>query len=654
MSTQIWLQDTDFLIALDNEPNRIVYARIIEVGTNVPIEGEVLNGTINIDGKSAIRRTCSLSLSANKFEQTDLSPDYAINFWFDLEIGLQNNIDTKYEPIVWFKQGRFVATSFSVSEQPSGISISISGKDQMCLLNGELRGALTATHDFGQVESKPDTNGNVTLTKLTIREIIKNALTTYSPLSSQDILINDLDGSGLELWTYLGEQPLYYLRNTDNGIIEYMTIDPSTNVYVQSESKQYVSSAISNSDLIRYYITNNIAADINTNAQASCVRLSQTDSALYQVIKIEYNMTAGYHATPLVYNTDLILKPGETLTNLLDKIVKMLGDYEYFYNVEGQFVFQRKKNYIQQLYSTTLGVLDMPMMRNDYYAYRFMDKTKFTAIQYSPNILNIKNDIAVWGTSTSSSKQALSFHARWALNKKPEQYKDFTISQYDWRELIYQMALNKEPNTGYEQYYIDILAFWRELYNPNPTSSDIEQYGEFYTPEDNMGSWCYWNKKVLTDPSRINFWFEMLDTKGDLEKYSVDKIGQRTQAINDNAITSIYNVPTPEVIFKVVGEPEIERDEAYSKIQIREEDKYMFTRSAQGNSAIDKINELISTNTAYAETLNLTCVPIYYLQPNTRIYVEGYGDYTIDKLSYNLSYNGTMTINATKILKHFN
>jgi len=30
---------------------------------------------------------------------------------------------------------------------------------------------------------------------------------------------------------------------------------------------------------------------------------------------------------------------GDTVTSILDKLVKMLGDYEYFYDLEGRFVF---------------------------------------------------------------------------------------------------------------------------------------------------------------------------------------------------------------------------------------------------------------------------------------------------------------------------
>jgi hypothetical protein len=35
----------------------------------------------------------------------------------------------------------------------------------------------------------------------------------------------------------------------------------------------------------------------------------------------------------------------------LDKIKNMLSEFEYFYDLDGQFVFQRKKSFINTLYS---------------------------------------------------------------------------------------------------------------------------------------------------------------------------------------------------------------------------------------------------------------------------------------------------------------
>jgi hypothetical protein len=78
----------------------------------------------------------------------------------------------------------------------------------------------------------------------------------------------------------------------------------------------------------RYYSFNTL--DKTYNNSATIFQMYGKDCYL---AKIEYGETAGYHVTPLVYNSDLILKPGETVTALLDKIKNMLGNYEYFYDL---------------------------------------------------------------------------------------------------------------------------------------------------------------------------------------------------------------------------------------------------------------------------------------------------------------------------------
>ena len=58
-------------------------------------------------------------------------------------------------------------------------------------------------------------------------------------------------------------------------------------------------------------------------------------------------------------------------------------------------------------------------------------------------------------------------------------------------------------HTGYEQYYIDMEGFWRQLYDPSKPST--EEY-------DSNG----WNKNIKENPSVLNFWFELLDTEGEI------------------------------------------------------------------------------------------------------------------------------------------
>jgi hypothetical protein len=79
----------------------------------------------------------------------------------------------------------------------------------------------------------------------------------------------------------------------------------------------------------------------------------------------------------------------------------------------------------------------------------------------------------------------------------------------------------------------------------------------------------------------------------------------------------------------------------------------MFSISAQGRSAKDKIDELLYAHTYCTETAAINTIPIYYLQPNSKIRIIDEetnlnGCYTISKISLPLTYNGIMSLTATR------
>jgi hypothetical protein len=96
--------DKDFLSKLDRCKNKIIYARITALQFDETpieyIEGRVTQGSINIDGDSAVRRTCSLSLVAQNFNYNDYY--WGLNTKFKLEVGLKNSVDSLYPDIIWF------------------------------------------------------------------------------------------------------------------------------------------------------------------------------------------------------------------------------------------------------------------------------------------------------------------------------------------------------------------------------------------------------------------------------------------------------------------------------------------------------------------------------------------------------------------------
>ena len=79
----------------------------------------------------------------------------------------------------------------------------------------------------------------------------------------------------------------------------------------------------------------------------------------------------------------------------------------------------------------------------------------------------------------------------------------------------------------------------------------------------------------------------------------------------------------------------------------------LFTISSKGKSAKERIDELMYNHSYCIESTNITTVPVYHLQPNSRIIIKDEnskidGEYIVSKITIPLTYNGTMSITATK------
>ena len=290
---------------------------------------------------------------------------------------------------------------------------------------------------------------------------------------------------------------------------------------------------------------------------------------------------------------------------------------------------------------------------------------------------------------------------------KYNQDDDFLIKVRD-NNFIANDYLYPLGKTGYEQYYTDIKEFWRDLYNPNPKvkrktiggiyedkkvplNKEEETYKiekqwtefkedesdftcDFYLPSSFINDdyykcsaeniknhfsdkYAYWNKNVVEAPELLNFWLEILDDAGDLSKYSIPNIGDRAKSINDSKVTAIYFRETPNIIFTSYKDYDfLNLNTGYVYIWLQDYIANSFTISAQGKSAKDRIDELLYNHTYASESISLTTIPIYYLEPNTRIYVHDEesninGDYIIDKITVPLTYNGTMSITANKAVE---
>lgn len=870
------LYDKEFLKELDKVKNKIIYAKVtaltVEESPVESIEGRVTQGSINLDGASAVRRSCSLSIVAQEFDCSDYL--WGLNTKFKLEVGLQNDINKNYPKIIWFNQGIYVITSFNTSRSTNNFTITIQGKDKMCLLNGEVGGTIGVQTDFGTIEEE-DSEGTWSIRPIPIPEIIRNMVHVYGGEPYHNIIIKDLDTLGLELLEYRYENmPLIMYRKEDGNTYSNILFMDSEMYFYNKDGKKIAIQDIPDThfetliDSLGYKNTPTVYYD--------------RDGQGYYLTKLQYGDTAGYRTTELTYAGDLIANVGEPITSVLDKIKNMLVEFEYFYDIEGRFVFQKKQSLVQTLWSPTEdGTEKMPesLLLSGAAAYTFNGSELISAFNNNPNLLNLRNDFSIWGERTGVSGANIPIHLRYAIDQRPVSYTTISLTEFDkkevdeyntkygttlnnnptsitystipnknrvknyiyvsdWREVLYQMAKDyfkyntlsdfeirvREANpdtyptgrTGYEQYYTDIQVCWRQLFNPelrnnilslteeisilkedikqldaeikvieneiieknnqlntattqslvdtitlailakqqNRTdkknlksqkeyaleekteslenySTDIENYYQieelianesvdyftcqfsisdskiitsfegdnphfkvprdmidtlfkeedkeepvhtgdiiYFIKDDNsfkvvdeetyyvyisyyMESRLHWNKNVFINPGSLNYWFDFLDTEGELSQYSVRAIGARTKAVNENTVKSIYFRETPQVIFA----PDITEDEkmsGYKYIQVPEfEIDKMFTISARGKSAKERLDELLYNHGYCTESATITAIPIYYLQPNTRIHISDPqtkidGDYIVSKITIPLTYNGTMQLTTTK------
>ena len=729
--------DKEFLLKLDKQKHKTIYAKITALTLQeYPVEtitGRVTQGSINLDGASAVRRTCSLTIVAQDFNYSNYL--WGFNTKFKLEIGVENNIDSQYDNIIWFKQGIYVISSFNTSRSTNNFTITIQGKDKMSMLNGDLGGTVNSSVDFGVIEEE-DQNGNWVIRKIPIREIIRNMVHQYGGEPLHNIIINDVPDSGYELLEYRYDIPMYLYRTKymlnekgeiqkdkadqpilNNAIYDNITLDGTIKckVMVDNEVKETTLAELLPTDFEML-----IDPLMGGGNKPSDIMI---DDTTYIMTKIEYGQTAGYRSTPLTYAGDLIAKVGETITSVLDKIKNMLGEFEYFYDLDGHFIFQQKQSFVNTIYSPPSSEQENNSADEDWYSiskkrseasqYFFNGGELTTTFNNNPNIANVRNDYSIWGQRNGISGAQIPVHLRYAIDNIPTQYttvtvncnidengepknkndfqaiKDYnerygttltgqepttyTIEQWDWREIIYQMALDyykynhlddfelkvaaANPNlyplgiTGYEQYYIDLQGFWRDLYYPNAVE---EVKSNYY---DSTHKHKYWNKNVYEHPEVLNFWFDFLDTEGELSQFSVKAIGCRPKAINDTNIKAIYFKDTPNVLFiKDIAEAD-KFENGYKYIQAPGLDQ-MFSVSAQGKSAKVKLDELRYQHGYCAESVTINCIPIYYLQPNIRVHLFDEatnldGDYIISKITIPLAYNGTMSLTATKAAETF-
>lgn len=712
-------QKTNFLQEIDNFINQKQYVKITLLNWNEEpikeIQGELSGGSISKDGSSSVRRTCSLTAIVDRGEYNieDSKMDFAINKKIYIECGIKNySKHYKDYPILWFPQGVFFISNFSItSNVSSNISISLTLKDKMCGLNGEVGGTFPAAVILDEMDTQSPT-GQFVHQKILIYDIIQEIVHHYGGEPLNNILIEDVPNRIKRVMRWTGENPLYLKAISADGYTWYEGLldKPSDMTGV----KQY-----------------------NTNEDV------------------------GYTYADFVYDTELTANLGESVVTVLDKIKQYLGNYEYFYDEFGVFHFREIKNYLN---TTQSKILLDDMDAKDYLAetttgktvYSFSDKTNIISITQNPQYANIKNDYVIQGLrkrTNSNASVLVRYHL--AIDRKPivgntyknlllyeeadtnlikaayplslgkdeelpqpgnfniiyrveedgeskfyywedEVYKEVKVKKYyssasegyttkDWRtELYLQGLLAKNLGTDAGQYYAKIQdsfganlgeSFIDDIYRQQQQNKvDVDYYFEeldafwpqiynletqkFYGEEEDKAAYT----SSLADG---NYYLDFIDpyTSG-LGEFSIANIGRRTLAIQNDDVNCIFQPEVPDIVFLNTDDDDIDiqRDECDRKGQPYSQVKSnIYQALATGgfkNGAFDQIKYQLYLHTNYQKTLSLSALPVLYLEPNSRVEINdattnAQGDFMAQSISIPLGAGNSMSVTLNQCLERF-
>ena len=733
MNRTEFLKDNHFLKMIDTLPVKQQYLKLTILDWNEEslneIQGKAISGSLNIDGKSSLRRTANFTMFAqeDKNDLTAINQELSINRKAKLEIGILNtvpqyiyeffneiaqktdfatiNYQQKYGDIIWFPLGIFIIFDPNITHQLSGVTISITLKDKMCLLNGDAGGVIPATVNFSQRE---DEYGVITVP--TMRQTIYQLVNHFGLENASKIIIDDLQDRIKQVVQYIGSEPAYLGRKERE----------QANIFVTRQ---------------------------------------EAEREYDQITEIQYGMDIGYIMTDFTYPGVLECNGGETVTSVIDKIIAALGNYEYFYDVYGNFHFQQIKNYLNKTYTTT--VLEDPNYDLDLTGgksvYTFDDTKLITTVANAPKYSNIKNDFIVWGVRKNTLDIQIPIRYHLAIDKKPQigqthyarlyldddgnyraaadfyflassgsgnpvkttsvKVDDYYINTTKNLLFKYQKKLNIISQQVYEYTYEWVEqkppkenTIWRTettayMYNGDSYSENEEEhYPLIQMASDNKHITVDWreqlyyqgiqalntgsdmpyyftqllnewpklfnlkeqdfNTNVKNNMSQIDYWLDFIEDTAETGQYSVNNIGRRSMVVAEDQINCVFEQQIPDIVYIDLGLTDEEKEEQRLECMAKGQEYSQLTQNkfsllaigGTQNSCYQRITELLYQYTNMNETIQISAIPIFYLEPNTRITVRDdasgvIGDYMIDSISLPLDVDSVMSLNCYKCLQ---
>ena len=686
-----YLDDTAFLKYFNELEFKEQYIRINSLDYETEriidsLEGRATGGSINLDGNSSLRRTCSLemtSLATNK-SYTELDTIFSINKKITVDIMFKNTTQKEFpkyahHEYIIFPQGVFVIESASLNKGQDGISISLSLKDKMALLNGDLGGIIDAPVIFSSYNDFTYTDKGLSLTKVTP--------TLYQIITE---LVNHFGGEQLGRIIIELDKKVKRLVSWNGGGEVYLTQDKNGKYYLDKTKKgSTLVATYKNGDSIGFTWEDFIWPDQQEGQELSC-------------------------------------NPGESVCSVLDKIKEKLGDYEYFYDIDGNFVFRPIKSFSNTTAATDFlnhhqdNKTNAESFLSNVYAgksvYTFDKSNIILSYTRDPQYKEIKNDFVILGYSGSDKDKKypnLRYHL--AIDSRPPLPKEASSFKYFKKEKTEKVSTGKEEkeiindivyriptpfnNTsefpsvgdagviyqaGDDSYYIYIVDTETgvgkyKLISEKPVYNDgkFKDYREVLFWEGAKAGKYGVNSNIYYDELRANFpnifdlenhgfikndnpqfFLDIIDSDTDLSKLSISAIGRRTKVQDAKDVNCIFEPDLNDMVYIIKGNQEDINYSLYkgtNYCEISEDIRKDMLQGAVLNSAVELAKSMLYQYTKYVDSVGLNLLPIYNLEPNNRVTINDpesgiFGDYLTGTFSIPFDVSGTMSLTCTKIL----
>ena len=346
------------------------------------IEGRATGGSISINASSSVRRTGSITLvtgdsSYEKDEElktlykvTEIDNLISMNKRVEIEIGLKNTgLEYQEYDTFWIPMGQFLITNASVTHNTQGIQIQVKLTDKMALLNGEIGGTIPGAIIHSPYEDLATGEKYQALFFTLIRELVSE----IGEIPENKIIIEDI-----------GERI-------------------ATSAFWKNISSE------DNLELVSY-------EDTNTHTIVYEIKQDNKDYSSLNAVSYLESERIGVLNTDFVFpGKELSSNGGDSVASMLDKIAKELGNFEYFFDLDGNFRFRQIRDYLNEGSNAddlTVAIAEGYFINTSAgkSLYSFTEGVNLvSSYANNPVYSNIKNDYTIWGKK-KGTETAIRYH----------------------------------------------------------------------------------------------------------------------------------------------------------------------------------------------------------------------------------------------------